>query len=96
MVNIVGTEAGFLDFFHGKVACKLVYNGGYHFHVCQFVGTERLSMVFLLDFGVDIQGESDLISALKVIFVIFKVVNSFKQLLQHGVPGRCVPVPVIG
>lgn len=64
--------------------------------MCPFVGTLRLSMDFLLDFGVDIQGKSDFISALKVIFVIFKVVNSFKQLLQHGVPGRCVPVPVVG
>ena len=64
--------------------------------MCPFVGTERLSMVFLLDFGVDIQGKGDFIPALKVIFVIFKVVNSFEQLLQHGVPGGCVPIPVIG
>ena len=46
--------------------------------MCPFVGILRLSMILLLDFGVDIQGKGDFIPALKVIFVIFKVVNSFE------------------
>ena len=52
MVDVVVTETGFFDFFRGQVACELVYDGGYHFKVCHFFGTQRSSgNVPLIAFG---------------------------------------------
>ena len=38
MIHIVRSEAGFFNFFHGKIGGQLVYDGGNHFQVGQFFG----------------------------------------------------------
>lgn len=39
VVRVVRSKATGFDFLHGKVSCKLVYNGSHHFKVRQFIWT---------------------------------------------------------
>lgn len=39
VVCVVGCEAAFFNFFHGKVAGKLVHDCRHHLQVCQLLGT---------------------------------------------------------
>lgn len=47
MVDIIGTEAGVFDFFHGQVFGELIDDGADHFEMSEFVGTLRLSVIFI-------------------------------------------------
>lgn len=47
MVDIIGAEAGVLNFFHGQVFGELIDDGADHFEMSEFVGTLRLSVIFI-------------------------------------------------
>ena len=36
VIDIIRSESGFLNFLHGKVPGKLMYNSGYHFQMTEF------------------------------------------------------------
>lgn len=47
VVNVIRTEAGVFDFFHGQVFGELIDDGADHFEMSEFVGTLRLSVIFI-------------------------------------------------
>ena len=57
MVNIVGTEAGGFDFFHGQILGKLIDNGADHFKMGELVGTLRLSLIGRKNTGEEMEGK---------------------------------------
>ena len=44
VVNVIGTEAGVFDFFHGQVFGELIDDGADHFEMSEFVGSKRISV----------------------------------------------------